>query len=160
MGFQTAVNSANPIGVEGDFADANPRASAYAGEGALVAGPNGVTVGTFGWILADGVTVVNVNPGTAAPDGYIHREQQGLITVYLAESSNLVPVGFPVTLMTAGGFLAKVRGIASTRGAQVFASNADGTPYIGAAPGGGGVLTNFLAKSVAPIGSITAISTW
>jgi hypothetical protein len=159
MGFQTAVNSANPIGVEGDFADANPRASAYAGEGQLVAGPAGVTVGRFAWIAADG-TITNVNPGAAAPDGYIHRDQQALITAYLAESSNLVPAGFPVTLMVAGGYLAQVRGAASTIGAQVFAANADGSPYIGAAPGGGGVLTKFVAKSAQPVGSITAISTW
>ena len=136
MGFQTAVNNSNPIGVEGDFASANPRASAHAGEGGLVAGPEGVTVGRFAWIDADGVTVHNYGDGATAPDGYIHREQQGLITTYLAESSNVIPGGFPITLLTAGDFLAQVRGNAATKGAAVYASYADGTPQIGAAPAG------------------------
>lgn len=158
MGFQTAVNLNNPIAVAGDFASANPRASAFAGEGGLIAGAGGVTVGKFAWIAADGITVTNVNPGAGAPSGFVHREQQALITGYLQESGNVIPQGFPVTLHTSGDFFAIANGAAATLGAAVYAHNADGSAYIGA--DAAGVVTKFVAKSAAAIGGIFAMSTW
>jgi len=167
MPFQTTINNQNPIGVEGDFASANPRASAYAREGGLIAGPNGVTVGRFAWIEADGKTVTNSGEGAGAPDGYVHREQGlALITTYLAEGSNLIPAGFPVSLLTAGDFLIAVRGQASTKGAAVYANYADGTPVIGAAPAGttatGSIGSTFTATASAPGGvnqlTVTAVT--
>lgn len=135
--FQTSVNLANPIGVEGDFASANPRASAYASEGGLIAGPEGVTVGRFAWIDADGRTVHNYGDGATAPDGYVHREQgSALIANYLQSTSNVIPGGFPVNLLTEGDFLIVVRGNAAMKGAAIYASYADGTPNVGAAPAG------------------------
>ncbi len=53
--FQTQVNVQQAIGVEGDFASANPRASVLAGAGAFVAGAQGVTVGR--WVWADAATL-------------------------------------------------------------------------------------------------------
>jgi hypothetical protein len=162
MGFQTAVNRYNPIGVEGDFASANPRASAYASESGLVAGPQGVTVGRFAWIEADGRTVNNYGDGATAPHGYVSRRQgSALITVYLAEESNLIPAGFPVNLLVQGDFLITVRGEASFNGAEVFASYADGTPWIGSAPTGttatGSIGATFTATGavVADVNQIT-----
>lgn len=136
MPFQTRVNRYLPLGVEGDFASANPRASVITSEGGLIAGPAGVTVGRFAWIMADGKTVTNFAQGARKPDGYIRRAIDALITAYLGESSNLIPAGFPVTLFDAGEFLVKVRGAASTVNGSVFASYLDGTPVAGAAPAG------------------------
>src|SRR5574337_1140790 len=100
MGFQTAVNADLPLAIAGDFASNNPRAAYPATEGAHVAGAGGVVVARFAWIQADGVTVKNSPAaGTPVPDGFIHREQQALITNYLADSGNTIPAGFPVTLM-------------------------------------------------------------
>lgn len=159
MPFQSSVNLKNPIGVEGDFASANVRTSAYAGEGALVAGPNGVTVGRFAWIAADGRTVNNYGSSSAAPDGYIHREQgRALITTYLAEGSLIIPAGFGVTLLTNGDFLALVRGNPSVKGSQVFANYADGTPWIGAAPAGASA-TGSIGATFTASGSGTSLTT-
>jgi hypothetical protein len=107
-----------------------------AGEGGLVTGPLGVTVGKFAWVSADGKTVTNSGEGAVAPTGFVHRDQQALITVYLAETSNVIPPGFPVTLHNAGDFFATVNGQAATPGAAVYASFADGSAFIGAAPAG------------------------
>ncbi len=104
--FQTRVNIYNPYGVEGDFASENPRASALTPDGgSLIAGPNGVTIGQFAWIAADGRTVTNQGQYPAQPDGFVHRAQQGLLTQYLQAAGTLIPPGFPVTLSVAGEFL-------------------------------------------------------
>lgn len=161
MPFQSSVNTFNPPAVAGDFASANPRASVLAGEGALVAGPNGVTVGRFCWIAADG-TVTNTNPGTGAPVGFCGRRQgSALITTYLGEASNIIPAGFPITLHNEGDFWATVNGAAATPGAAVYAANADGSVYVGAAPAAGGVaVPTFNFQSAAAVGEVAKISTW
>lgn len=46
-GFQTRINQYPAPGVEGAFAGTNPHATYQAGEGALVAGEDGLTVGRF-----------------------------------------------------------------------------------------------------------------
>jgi hypothetical protein len=131
MGFQTTVNLQQAPAVAGDFATANPRASFPAGEGQYVAGAAGVTVGRFAWI--DAATGLVSNTGTGKPDGFIHREQQALITVYLAEASNLVPQGFPVTVMRNGDYWATSTVAAATKGQKAFAKLSDGTIQPGAA---------------------------
>ena len=131
MGFQTTVNLQQAPAVAGDFATANPRASFPAGEGQYVAGAAGVTVGRFAWI--DAVTGLVSNTGTGKPDGFIHREQQALISVYLAEASNVVPQGFPVTVMRTGDYWATATVGAAAKGQKVFAKLTDGTVQAGAA---------------------------
>ena len=54
MSFQKAVNPYQAPAVAGDFAAHNPNASMLAGEGALVSGTDGVTVGVFAWADAEG----------------------------------------------------------------------------------------------------------
>ena len=99
-GFQTVVNTQPAPAVEGDFCNKNPRFSVDAGPGGLIAGDNGVVVGRFAWLSYEEVdaneapAIVN-NFGAGPPAGFVHREQQGLITGYLQESSMLVPTGFP-----------------------------------------------------------------
>ncbi|MEX3614244.1 MAG: hypothetical protein VB141_10945 [Burkholderia gladioli] len=129
MGFQKQVYIDPNPAVEGDFASANPRAMVLAGPGALVAGDAGVTVGRFAWADANGLVT---NAGTGAPTGFVHREQQGLITIFLMESTMIVPKGLAVTLHNLGDFWAKT-GTVATIGQKVFASNTDGSVQTGAA---------------------------
>ncbi|OZI59938.1 structural cement protein Gp24 [Bordetella genomosp. 11] len=122
MGFQTQVYQQPNPAVAGDFASANPRATYLAGPGALVAGAAGVTVGRFAWEV-DGV--VN-NFGIGQPAGFCHREQQGVITIWLAEASMLIPEGLMVTLHNLGDFWATV-GNDVNKGQKVFVSVSDGS---------------------------------
>ena len=152
MGFQTQVNIQPAPAVAGDFASANPRASVLAGPGALIAGSDvpagviqaGVLVGRFAWTSpataqsvnsgeVDGAVYVN-NTGAGAPAGFVHREQQALITVFLAQQSNLVPNGLPVTLHSAGDFWAiNASNATSAIGQTIYAINATGETYPGSA---------------------------
>jgi hypothetical protein len=106
--FQTQVNVQPAPGVVGDYASHNPRYSVDAGPGGLIAGPSGAIVGRFGWATypsdGDGAPAVVNMFGAGLPTGFLHREQQGLITVYLQEASLMVPPGFGVTLMSGGDF--------------------------------------------------------
>lgn len=163
MPFQNRVNRYNPIAVEGDFASANPRATVLAGEGAFIAGPLGVAVGQFAWVSADGRTVTNSGEGAVAPSGFVHREQQALITEYLAEASNVVPPGFPITLHDAGDFFDKIEGgVASTIGAAVYARYSDGKAFVGSAPAGatatGSIGATFTATGAATNLTVTAVT--
>lgn len=152
-GFQTRVNIQNPPAVAGDFASANPRSTFLAGPGGLVAGAYGVNVGHFAWVAPDFKTVNSFSDGAVAPDGFVHREQQALITIYLASSSNLVPEGFMVTLHNGGDFWVYNNGPAAlTKGATVYAGYADGGAY-SSAPSGASGTASLGATATAAIGS-------
>ena len=158
MGFQTTVNLQQAPAVAGDFATANPRASFPAGEGQYVAGASGVTVGRFAWI--DATTGLVSNTGTGKPDGFIHREQQALISVYLAEASNVVPQGFPVTVMRTGDYWATATVGAAAKGQKVFAKLSDGTMQAGAAGAtiSGFIETDFVITQAAALNELAVIS--
>lgn len=143
MPFPNQVNVQPAIGVEGDFCDTNPRTTVNAGAGGLVAAAAGVTVGRFAWATqaisdADGAPASVSNNGTGTPTGFVHREQQALITTYLAEAGMAIPAGFPVTLFNSGGFF--VRNAGSTQalpGMYAFANFADGRITFAAATAAG-----------------------
>lgn len=158
MAFQTKVNLNPAPAVEGDFAGANPRASVLAGPGAFVAGAAGVTVGRFAWADANGLVL---NSGTGAPTGFVHREQQGLITEWLGRASMLVPKGLPITLHNVGDFWVRTA-TAATIGQKIFASITDGSVQTGAAGAtiAGFVETKWFAQSVAAAGELVKISIW
>lgn len=138
-GFQQSVNLQQAAAVAGDFASANPRASVVSHEGTLVAGPDGVVVARFAW--ADGSGLVS-NAGAGAPTGFVHRRQgAALITDYLAETSNLIPQGFEVTLMRTGDYWVNHITDAATVGQKVFASLATGEIRTAAA---GAVVADFI----------------
>lgn len=165
-GFQNLVNLQQAPAVEGDFASGNPRATVLAGEGGLVAGPQGVTVGRFAWLIApvgdnDPTIATNYGQGNQAPAGFVHRDQQALIENYLETASNLIPTGFPVILHIAGDFWAKVKGsTAATIGAQAYANFADGTVSFGSAPAGASVTASVGSTNTASLGStFTATAT-
>lgn len=161
-GFQSFVNLNNPLAVEGDFASANPRASVLAGPGALVAGPNGVLVGRFAFVESDGKTVNN--GGGGALNGFVHREQQALITVYLATASMMIPPGFPVVLHDEGDFWATLAaGGSVVPGATLYARYSDGA-ICSALPTGASVtgemgasFTGVLAAGVLTSSSVTGL---
>jgi len=154
-GFQKQVNLTPAPAVAGDFASANPRATVLAGPGGLVAGIGGVTVGKFAWVDdADGVTVHSYGTFTGKPSGFVHREQQGLIVNYLAESSMNVPVGFPVTLHSEGDFWTLVTGsTAATVGATVYANYSNGDITIGSAATGASVTGAMGSTNTASLGA-------
>ena len=140
MGFQKQVNLTPAPAVAGDFASSNPRATVLAGPGGLVAGALGVNVGKFAWVDDDGVTVQGFGTATKAPQGFVHREQQALIQVYLAESGMNIPQGFPVVLHNEGDFWAKLAGAnAATIGAAIYADYSTGDVCAVAAPAGASV---------------------
>jgi len=148
-GFQTRVTVQPAIGVEGDFASANPRFSVIAGAGAFVAGLSGVYVGRFAWAQetriddVGGPAVVN-SFGAGPVTGFVHREFQALIREYLAESSMIIPPGFGVTLMNGGDFLVKNNGATQGLiGMKAYANFADGKVTFAAtgSPADGGTST-------------------
>lgn len=129
MPFQKSVNNALPVAVAGDFASANARMSALAGEGALVADVLGVSIGRFAWKDAATQSLAR-NYGTGIPTGFVHRELQASITTWLGESGVLIPAGFPVTLLNEGDFWARIAN-AATDGQKAFADIATGEVIAG-----------------------------
>jgi hypothetical protein len=164
--FQAQVYPQQAPGVEGDFCDHNPRATVDAGPGGLVAASEGVTVARFGWLDASIIdpnnapTLVHTRAigGVIAPAGFVHREQQGLITSYLGGVSMLVPGGFPITLHQAGGFFVLNRGTTYAQyGMKAFARLSDGAVVFGAtgtAPGAATVTSSVAASTFSATGSI------
>jgi hypothetical protein len=63
-------------------------------------------VGRFAWLNVNNghVQMKAEEGGGGPPAGFVHREQQALIDVYLDEASMRVPRGFGVTLMIWGDF--------------------------------------------------------
>jgi hypothetical protein len=169
-GMQKVVTTQPAPALPGDFCDTNPRASFDAGPGGLVAGTGGVTIGAFGWLNttgpvdANGVHTQVLNSGAGAPTGFVHREQQGLITLYLAYAGMLIPAGFGVTLMTAGGYwVLNGSAGASVVGQKAFASLTTGAVIGFAAAGGtvvGAIETKYWCMSVGAVGELVKISSW
>lgn len=173
MTFPTLVNVVQALALAGDFADANPRATVDAGQGALVAGSGGVTVGVFAW--ADATMSTVLNSGSGAPSGFVSRQGQlPLITTYLAENGNVIPQGQPVTLFNMGGFFATNANAAgatangtgtTTVGQKVYANLTTGAIRTGATGGGGTgnltgyVETKWVVQSVAAVGELIKITT-
>ncbi|MCU4576122.1 hypothetical protein KTJ34_01680 [Acinetobacter courvalinii] len=157
MSFQSQVYLKQAPAVAGDFASNNPRAALLAGEGALVAGVDGVTVGRFAW-ASNGVVS---NVGSDKPQGFIHRENQAFITSWLSERSNLIPKGLPVTIHVAGDFWAQTLTNA-TVGQKVYASFTTGEIKTDA-PGAtvtGYIETDWKVASVASANELIKITTW
>lgn len=162
-GFQTSVSYNPAPGVEGDFASTNPRATVLAGPGGLVCGDLGVIVARFAWTTAefvdgDNAPAVANSFGSGPVAGFVHREQQGLIEVYLEEASMRVPAGFPITLFSEGDFWVKNNGATTAvPGMKAYANFADGKATFAAAgaPATGATCTGSIAASTASVtGSI------
>lgn len=123
-GFQTFANNELPKAVPGDFAGANIRASLLAGAGAFVAGQSGVNVGVFAWF--DPVTgQANNYFKIGAMLAFIHRNNQGLITLFLGISTTKVVPGNMVAGMDQGDFWGLFSG-GATAGQSVYADPVTG----------------------------------
>lgn len=155
--FQTKINQYPAPGIEGGFASTNPHATYLAGEAALVAGEDGLTIGRFAW----DVNGVATNAGTGAPSGFVHRDGQAAITTWLGDSSNVIQSGREVTLMVAGDFWARTS-TAASRGQKIFASLTTGQVQTGAAGAtiAGYAETNFSVGNICAAGELVKLSTW
>lgn len=158
-GFQRQVNAQQAPAVAGDFASANPRASVPAPEAGFVAGASGLVVAAFAWIDADGRRLNNT-AASGKPNGFVHREQQAFITTYLGETSNVIPTGFPATLMRKGDYFVNTTVAAASVGQKAFAKLADGTMQPGNAGAtiSGFVETDFYITQAAAVGELAVIS--
>ena len=131
-GFQQQVGVQPAPGVPGAFASGNPRFIVPAGAGGYTAGPAGVTVGNFAWSSYNSVDG-NAGPatvnsfGSGPVLGFIAREEQALITAYLADAGLTIPAGFPVTPYNGGDFWAKNSGASQALpGMKAYAAYATG----------------------------------
>ena len=158
MPFQKVVQPYQAPAIAGDFAAHNPNAAMLAGEGALVSGQDGVTVGVFAWADADGK--VSNKKSAGARIGFVHREQQASITEYLAEHGNRILPGQIITLMTQGDFWGYFPS-GAVIGQNVFANDNDGSlKASAAATESGHTLTGFKVASTAAAGELAKITTW
>jgi hypothetical protein len=149
-GFQQFVNNELPIGVPGDFASVNPRAAIVAGPNQFVAPAAGVNVGSFAWF--DPTTGIASNYYKATGFlGFVHRENNGLITQFLGIATLTVVPGNMVTGMSYGDYLAIFAG-GATVGQAVYADPVTGAATAGAPSNAG---TTALAGSVAAGGVLT-----
>ena len=133
MTFQQNTNVTQAPAQAGDFASRNIRHSALVTEGGYVAGALGLTIGAFAW--ADATTGKILNSfGTGAPTGFVHREEQALLTAYLQQAGYTIPGGFGVGgLFDSGDFWVKNTGANYvTPGMKAYANNATGLVTFGA----------------------------
>ena len=125
MSFQNQVNANQAPAKVGDRASMNSVQVVDAGPGNLTAGTGGVTVGRFAWntyVSGAGTALNNASGVPVVPDGFIANEQQALITVYLGETSLVVPAGLGVTEYDRGDFWAKSTYSEAVIGNKVFAN--------------------------------------
>jgi len=160
MPFQTQVQTQPAFAVAGDFASSNPRSSVLAGPGGLVSGAAGVTIGRFAWatnpVDGSGSPSQVSNNGVGPVTGFVHREQQGLITTYLAESGMVIKPGFAMTLMDSGDFWVTNDGATQALpGMKAFANYADGKVTFAAAGGAAATATSDTFTIAAETASVT-----
>lgn len=182
--FQGSVNNALPVGVAGDWASENPAiqlippfgqaggvtTAGAAATNAFVAAASGVVIGGFAWITATGGNqLTNAQVGSAAPDGFIVRSQQGLIitqptgTTYTTDTwyGSTIPAGQNVVAYKTGSFYVKCPSASgATAGNKCFASITDGSVKFAAAGAtvSGYVETNFTAMNTCAASEIAIIS--
>lgn len=182
--FQGSVNNALPVGLAGDWASENPAiqlippfgqaggitTAGAAATNSFLAATGGVVVGAFAWITAVGGNLLgNAQVGSAAPDGFIVRSQQGLITsqplgtTYTTDTwyGNTIPAGQNVVAYKTGSFYVKCPSSAgATAGQKAFASITDGSVKFAAAGAtvSGYVETNFTAMNTCAASEIAIIS--
>jgi hypothetical protein len=153
-GFPTTVGAWQSPAVEGDFATTNPRATALAGPGGLVAGPSGLYMARFAWVSQsrldfDGAPAVANNFGSGPPTGFVRRAPfQATITNWLAEGSMMYGPGSSVgDLFVDGDFWVRNSGATAVQvGMKVYANPSSGLASFGAT---GAPATTALTASIA-----------
>jgi hypothetical protein len=157
MGFPNQVNVQAAIGIPGGFASSNPRFAAIPpGASDFQAGPSGLTVGRFCWQDASGNGTLS-NYGAGSVTGFVHRDQQGLITTYLAEAGTTIPAGFPAAAFTGGDFFVTNSGTnQATIGMKAYANFATGLVTFAAA--GSPTTATAATSTIAANTTVAAIS--
>ena len=159
-GFPRQVQTQPAPAVSGDFCSANPYFSVNAGQGAFVAGAS-LQVGRFCWV--DPTNAILNNSGSGLPTGFVGRNQQGVITQFLAEFSNQIVPGTQCMCFSGGDFWMLNSGLlAAAVGMKAYALFASGLITFaptGTPPG----LASGSSSSVAPetfslTGSIAVVS--
>jgi hypothetical protein len=127
-GFQSFVNTYQPLGQKGARASMNPFASVLGGEGDFRADATDVvTVGNFAWFVPGGTAHGVQTAGGII--GFVSNELEGLITDWLAQERMTLPSGVIVPGYTHGDFWAELNGTgAAAVGDTVYAVNASGAP--------------------------------
>lgn len=163
--FPSQVQAYQAPGIAGDFASANPKFTALAGPGALVAGQgvidgvlvDGAVVGRWGWLSyqqvdGDGAPGVVDTFGAGKPAGLVHRTQQGLITTYLSPAVEYLQRGFQIELFSVVDMWVTNANASAQAlpGMKVFARFSDGASLFAAAgttPGGGSSTADIAAAT-------------
>lgn len=154
-GFQKFVNQQPAPAEPGDFAGANPRMSIPSPQGGFKVGADPLIVGRFAWgNPATGLAESNSANGGLL--GFVHRENQTIITEFLGESRMAVQAGFPVTLMGRGEFWADVGAAGCDAGEPVYANNTTGLAQQSSS---GGTLTPYVFASTVPVPAVTDADT-
>ena len=129
--FQTSTYALQAPGVAGDFASANPRATVLSSQiynsTGFKAGTSGLTIGLFAWLDTSTYTFAN-NFGAGAPNGFVHRAAEALITTYLNAYGMTIPAGFMCgNIFDAGDFFVVNNGTTeATPGMKAYANNMHG----------------------------------
>lgn len=155
MAFQKNVNTYPGIGIPGAYAAINPIVSTAKGYVASAA----CNIGGFVW--ADASKAGCVKPtGTDRPLGFAVREITNPLGIDV-EASNVVPVGYPVSVEVKGDFFA-VTTTTATVGQKVFAVLADGTIKTGVAQTtvDGAIETDFEVIQAGSANDVIIISNW
>lgn len=162
--FQQQVYINPAQAVVGDFASSNPMVYKLSGTGRMVADASGVTVGKFAVLNAAGtVSSILAAAPVASRVGFVHRENNAQITVYLAESSMVIAPGQPVAMFGTGDFWVRADVITGSpvRGAAVYWDVLTGNTIIGA-PGSPPTTTintgYVLVSEAATVGATVIIS--
>lgn len=154
---QTQVQNQEAQAVAGNRASQNPISTFDAGPGGLVAGPNGVTVGLFAWVIPptdpNGTGQLAVNAGGAGYGnvaGFVYNDLQALDTIFLSDAGMVIPQGLPVALANQGDFWVINTGTteAIPQVSKAYANFADGTVTF-AAPGTPTVAATATGSSIA-----------
>lgn len=172
MGFQSQINEQPAPAEAGDFFGVNPRASILGGAGQFVAPESGLVVGRFAWAdLNTGELSQSLVEGSQI--GFLHRENNAVITAFLGEAVYLVNEGLPVTLHDQGDFWGKFDA-GATPGQLVYADPGNGKLIAGGATapaldsftgsvGFGGTATqgaDFTAAVTTNVLTISALTGW
>lgn len=167
MGFQTEINNQPAPAEAGDFFGVNPRASMLGGPEQWSAPEGGAVVGRFLWADPNAGDVTQYFRA-GCQIGFLHRENNAVITEFLAEASFVVYEGLPITLFDQGDFWG-LFAAGATPGQRVWANPGDGSLIAGgssapaldsytASAGFGGTSQQGAAFSIAITSNVATVS--
>jgi len=171
QGFQTQIYDQPALGIRGDFASNNPRASYDAGPGGLVAGAAGVTIGRFCWVVPpldpNGTPTIANSFGSGFVAGFVPSKLQGSNSTYLSNAGMTILPGYEMWIATGGDYLAVNEGTTqATRGMKAYADfltgkvsfAATGTPSTGASATGSSIAASTFSVTGSLSGNVMTVT--